>query len=435
MKVPFLDLKAQYLSMKDEIHAAIQEVLDATAFAGGPFVARFEKEFAAFCGCQEGIGVGSGTEALWLCLLALGIGPGDEVITVPNSFIATAEAISFCGASPAFVDVDPSTYTLDPNKLEEYLKFRNPNSAIRNRRSQESRVRSQDATSSGRRSAVSGQQSGGRGQNPATRNPKPETRNASSIRNPQSAFRNGTPKAVIPVHLFGQPADMDPILEIAKKYNLAVIEDACQAHGALYKEKKAGSLGDAGCFSFYPGKNLGAYGEAGAVVTNNPVMAAKMRMVRDHGQSKKYHHDLIGWNDRMDGIQGAILSAKLKHLSAWNEARRKNALLYTKLLKNTGGIVVPEEAPYARHIYHIYAVRVQNRDKLMSALGEKGISCGIHYPIPIHLTDAYKFMGLGKGSFPAAEKCANEFLSLPMFPELAEEQIEYVCSEIKILLS
>jgi len=376
MKVPFLDLKVQYLSMKDEIHAAIQQVLDATAFAGGPFVARFEKEFAAFCGCREGIGVGSGTEALWLCLLALGIGPGDEVITVPNSFIATAEAISFCGATPAFVDVDPRTYTLDPNKLEEYLKFRNPNSAIRNR-----------------------------------------------------------PKAVIPVHLFGQPADMDPILEIAKKYNLAVIEDACQAHGALYKGKKAGSLGDAGCFSFYPGKNLGAYGEAGAVVTNNPAMAAKMRMIRDHGQSKKYHHDLIGWNDRMDGIQGAILSAKLKHLSAWNEARRKNALLYTKLLKNTGGIVVPEEAPYARHIYHVYAVRAQNRDKLMSALGEKGISCGIHYPIPIHLTDAYKFMGLGKGSFPAAEKCADEFLSLPMFPELAEEQIEYVCSEIKGLLS
>jgi dTDP-4-amino-4,6-dideoxygalactose transaminase len=433
MKVPFLDLKVQYLSMKDEIHAAIQEVLDATAFAGGPFVARFEKEFASFCGCQEGIGVGSGTEALWLCLLALGIGPGDEVITVPNSFIATAEAISFSGASPAFVDVDPNTYTLDPNKLEEYLKFRIPQSAFRNRRSQDSGLRSQDATSSGRRSAVSGQQSGVRSQKPATRNPKPETRNASSIRNPNSAIRN-RPKAVIPVHLFGQPADMDPILEIAKKYNLAVIEDACQAHGALYRGKKAGSLGDAGCFSFYPGKNLGAYGEAGAVVTNNPAMAAKMRMVRDHGQSKKYHHDLIGWNDRMDGIQGAILSAKLKHLSAWNEARRKNALLYTKLLKNTGGIVVPEEAPYARHIYHLYAVRAQNRDKLMSALGEKGISCGIHYPIPIHLTDAYKFMGLGKGSFPAAEKCADEFLSLPMFPELAEEQIEYVCAEIKRLL-
>ena len=425
MKVPFLDLKVQYLSMKDEIHAAIQQVLDATAFAGGPFVARFEKEFAAFCDCQEGIGVGSGTEALWLCLLALGIGPGDEVITVPNSFIATAEAISFCGASPAFVDVDPRTYTLDPNKLEDYLKRRVQGAGGRGRKSG---IRSKE-------SGVRNQESGARSQKPETSNQQQATSNAFSFRIPQSAFRNCTPKAVIPVHLFGQPADMDPILEIAKKYNLAVIEDACQAHGALYKGKKAGSLGNAGCFSFYPGKNLGAYGEAGAVVTNNPAMAAKIRMVRDHGQSKKYHHDLIGWNDRMDGIQGAILSAKLKHLSTWNEARRKNALLYTKLLKNTGGIVVPEEAPYARHIYHVYAVRVPNRDKLMSALGEKGISSGIHYPIPIHLTDAYKFMGLGKGSFPAAEKCADEFLSLPMFPELAEEQIEYVCSELKNLLS
>ena len=383
MKVPFLDLKAQYGSMKDEIHSAIQQVLDKTAFAGGPFVAQFEKDFAAFCDCKEGIGVGSGTEALWLCLLAMGIGQGDEVITVPNSFIATAEAISFCGATPVFVDVDPCTHTMDPNKLEEYIKSR-------------------------------------LGPGPLTRNPEPGTRNRV--------------RAVIPVHLFGQPADMDPILEIARKYNLAVIEDACQAHGALYKGKKAGSLGDAGCFSFYPGKNLGAYGEAGAVVTNNTAMAAKIRMTRDHGQSKKYHHDLIGWNDRMDGIQGAILSAKLKHLAAWNEARRKHAGMYTKLLRGAGGVMVPEEAPYARHIYHIYALRVPNRDKLMNALGEKGISCGIHYPIPIHLTDAYKFMGLGKGSFPAAEKSADEFLSLPMYPELTEEQVGYVCAEIKRLL-
>jgi dTDP-4-amino-4,6-dideoxygalactose transaminase len=401
MNVPFLDLKVQYLSMKDEIHAAIQQVLDKTAFAGGPFVAQFEKEFAAFCDCKESIGVGSGTEALWLCLLAMGIGQGDEVITVPNSFIATAEAISFCGATPAFVDVDPRTHTMDPNKLEDYLK----------KRSQESGIRSQ---------------------NPKTSNEQPATSNVSSIRNPQSAIRN-RPKAIIPVHLFGQPADMDPILEIAKKYNLAVIEDACQAHGALYKGKKAGSMGDAGCFSFYPGKNLGAYGEAGAVTTNSAEMAARIRMTRDHGQSKKYHHDLIGWNDRMDGIQGAILSAKLKHLPAWNEARRKHGQMYTKLLKGTAGAVIPEEAPYARHIYHIYALRVPNRDKLMSALGEKGISCGIHYPIPIHLTDAYKFMGLGKGSFPAAEKSADEFLSLPMYPELTEEQVGYVAEQVKKL--
>jgi dTDP-4-amino-4,6-dideoxygalactose transaminase len=406
MKVPFLDLKAQYLSMKDEIHTAIQQVLDATAFAGGPFVAQFEKEFASFCGCREGIGLGSGTEALWLCLLALGIGPGEEVITVPNSFIATAEAITLCGATPGFVDVDPRTYTLDPKKLEEYLKKRVPGAGRRG----------QGKTYSGQRSAGK-RQLGGSGLQPPTSNLRPR------------------PSAVIPVHLFGQPADMDPILEIAKQYNLAVIEDACQAHGALYKGRKAGSLGDAGCFSFYPGKNLGAYGEAGAAVTNDPAMAARMRIIRDHGQSKKYHHELIGWNDRMDGIQGAILSAKLQYLSAWNEARRKNAHLYTKLLGGVDGVVVPEEAPYARHIYHVYAVRVQNRDKLMSALGEKGISCGIHYPIPIHLTGAYKFLGLEKGNFPAAEKCADQFLSLPMFPELAEEQIEYVCSTIKSLLS
>ena len=434
MKVPFLDLKVQYLSMKEEIHSAIQQVLDNTAFAGGPFVARFEKEFAAFCDCKEGIGVGSGTEALWLCLLALGIGPGDEVITVPNSFIATAEAISFCGATPLFVDVDPRTYTLDPNKLEDYLKIRNQESGAR---SQASGVRHQE-------SGIRSQESGARNLNPETWSLKPE---ASSLQ-PSSRFLGpslqpltsnlgpGSPRvrAVIPVHLFGQTADMDPILEIARKYGLAVIEDACQAHGAEYKGKKAGSLGDAGCFSFYPGKNLGAYGEAGAVVTHNSEMAGKMRMLRDHGQSKKYHHDVIGWNDRMDGIQGAILSAKLKHLSAWNEARGKHAQLYTKLLRGADGVVVPEEAPYARHIYHVYAVRVQNRDQLMNALGEKGIGCGIHYPVPIHLTEAYKYLGLGRGSFPVAEQCADEFLSLPMFPELTPEQVEYVATEIKKLI-
>jgi len=413
MKVPFLDLKAQYLSMKDEIHAAIQQVLDQTAFAGGPFVAQFEKEFAAFCDCKEAIGVGSGTEALWLCLLALGIGPGDEVITVPNSFVATAEAISLCGATPVFIDVDPRTYTLDPNKLDDYLEKTFP---------------------------VASSQFPVKGNEPATGNRQPATGNRQpavvGLQPPTSNLSPGAhrPRAVIPVHLFGQPADMDPILEIARKYGLAVIEDACQAHGALYKGKKAGSLGDAGCFSFYPGKNLGAYGEAGAVVTQSSEMAAKMRMVRDHGQSKKYHHDVIGWNTRMDGIQGAILSAKLRHLSAWNEGRRKNAQLYTKLLREADGVVVPEEAPYARHIYHVYALRVKNRDKLMSSLGEKGIGCGIHYPVPIHLTDAYKFLGLGRGSFPAAEQCAEEFLSLPMFPELTPEQVAYVATEIKNLV-
>ncbi len=366
MKVPFLDLKAQYLSMKQEIHVAIQQVLDSTAFAGGPHVTQFEKEFVAFCGTKHAVGVGSGTEALWLCLLARAIGPGDEVMTVPDSFIATAEAISFCGATPVFVDVDDRTYNMDPAKLE-------------------------------------------------------------------AAITRKT-KAIVPVHLFGQMADMDPIMEIGRKYNLLVIEDACQAHGAEYKGKRAGSIGTAGCFSFYPGKNLGAYGEAGAVVTDNAEMAAKIRILRDHGQSKKYYHDMVGWNDRMDGIQGAILSAKLKHLPAWNEARRRNAALYTRLLSGVDGIVVPREADNARHIYHIYAIRVKDRDRLINALAEKGISCGIHYPIPIHLQDAYHSLGLKKGSFPVAEKCAEEFLSLPMYPELAAEQITYVAEQIKKLV-
>lgn len=424
MQVPFLDLKAQYLSMKDEIHAAIQQVLDATAFAGGPYVTRFEKEFAAFCGCKEAIGVGSGTEALWLCLLAHGIGPGDEVITVPDSFIATAEAISLCGATPVFVDVDERTYNMDPNKLEDYLKNRNEERGTRNEEKGPTSVLNPDSSSLAPRASVLGPGSSGLG--PGSSGLEPRSSNLEPL---------SWPKAVIPVHLFGQPADMDPIMEIVRKYGLLVIEDACQAHGAGYKGKKAGTIGAAGCFSFYPGKNLGAYGEAGAVVTNDSEMASKIRILRDHGQSKKYYHDVVGWNDRMDGVQGAILSAKLKHLPAWNEARRKNAQLYTRLLSGADGVIVPREADVAKHIYHIYAIRVKNRDKLMNALAERGISCGIHYPIPIHLQEAYLSLGLKKGSFPVAEKCAEEFLSLPMYPELTEEQIQYVAAEIKKYLS
>ncbi|HOO91514.1 MAG TPA: DegT/DnrJ/EryC1/StrS family aminotransferase, partial [Syntrophales bacterium] len=252
MNVPFLNLKVQYKSIQNEIQDAISQVINNTAFAGGPFVARFEEEFASFCGCQHAIGVGSGTDALWLSLTALGIGEGDEVITVPDTFIATAEAISFCGAKPVFVDVDQDTYNMDPNRIE-------------------------------------------------------------------AAITQHT-RAIIPVHLFGQMADMDPIMEIARRYGLFVVEDACQAHGSEYKGKRSGSIGDMGCFSFYPGKNLGAYGEAGAVVTNNSDLAERMRMFRDHGQAKKYYHGMIGWNARMDGIQGAILSTKLKHLDNWTEA-------------------------------------------------------------------------------------------------------------------
>lgn len=363
MKVPFLDLKVQYRTLRTEIDEAIGQVFEQAAFSGGTFVAGFEKEFASFCGSPYAIGVGSGTEALWLALCALGVNPGDEIITVPNSFIATAEAISLCGARPVFVDVEESTYNMDPALLE---------------------------------SAIT-----------------PRT------------------KAVIPVHLFGQTADMDPILKIAARHGLFIIEDACQAHGAEYKGIKAGSMGEAGCFSFYPGKNLGAYGEAGMVVTKDPALAEKVRMIRDHGQSQKYHHHRIGWNARMDGIQGAVLNVKLKRLTQWNEARRRNAHRYHALLGEIPDLAIPHEAPYGRHVYHIYAIRVRNRDRLIALLAEGGIACGIHYPVPIHLQQAYGFLNLQEGSFPVAERCAKEFVSLPMFPELSDKQVEYVSQRVK----
>ncbi len=367
MQVPFLDLKAQYRSIKEEIDAAMQAVVDQTAFAGGPFVARFEEAFAKFCGCKYAVGAGSGTDALWMALIASGVGPGDEVITVPDTFIATAEAISFCGAQPVFVDVVESTCNMDPEKLEGALTERT--------------------------------------------------------------------RAIIPVHLFGQPADMDPILEIARRHGLRVIEDACQAHGALYKGKKAGSMGEAGCFSFYPGKNLGAYGEAGAVVTNSEALAEKMRRFRDHGQARKYEHEMIGWNARMDGLQGAVLSAKLNHLEDWNDARRQHARLYGELLRDVQGIITPTEADYARHVYHIYAIRVKERDQLISWLAERQIFCGIHYPIPLHLQKAYGSLGYAAGRFPMAEQCAAEFVSLPMYPELTDDQIAYVAETLKALVA
>jgi dTDP-4-amino-4,6-dideoxygalactose transaminase len=366
MKVPFLDLKAQYASIRNEITTALQQVLDNTAFAGGPFVEKFEKEFASFCQREFAVGLCSGTDALWIALLSLGIGSGDEVITTPNTFIATAEAISFCGAKPVFVDVDKKTYDMNPDLLEDAIT---------------------DKT-----------------------------------------------KAIIPVHLFGQMADMDRIVEIARAHGLFIIEDACQAHGAEYKGRRAGSIGDVGCFSFYPGKNLGAYGEAGAIVTNNAELAEKMRMFRDHGQRKKYYHSVIGWNARMDGFQAAVLSVKLKYLAAWNKARRKNAQLYNSLLADMDDIITPVEADYAKHIYHIYAIRTKNRDALISSLAEKDIFCGIHYPVPIHLQKAYEFLSNKKGSFPIVEKCAEEFVSLPMFAELGQEQIKKVCHEIKCFL-
>jgi len=358
MKVPFLDLKAHHAPLTEEFDRAIREVIESSAFAGGPFVERFEEEFASFCGSSYAIGVGSGTDALWLALLALGIGEGDEVITVPNTFIATAEAITYCKARPVFVDVDPDTFTMNPAELEKSLTKKT--------------------------------------------------------------------KAIIPVHLFGQPADMDPILEFARANGLFVVEDAAQAHGAQYKGQKAGTMGDAGCFSFYPGKNLGAFGEAGAVVTNDPELRKQIQMLRDHGQSRKYYHSTMGWNCRMDGIQAAILSIKLSHLDKANSLRRKHALEYNQAFAGIDEVLTPFEAKYARHVYHVYAVRVQERDAVLRHLQEKGVGCSVHYPVPVHLQEAGRNLGYTKGAFPIAEKLADEFLSLPMFPELTEEQIEYV---------
>jgi len=367
MKVPFLDLQAHHQPIREQIDAAIGDVIDKSAFAGGPFVAAFESDFARYCGCKHVVGLGNGTDALWLSLLALQVGPGDEVITVPSTFMATAEAISYCGARPRFVDIDEQTYTMDPALLERAI-------------------------------------------NPRT-------------------------KAIIPVHLFGQCADMDPILDIASKHGLPVVEDACQAHGAQYKGRKAGTVGVLGCFSFYPGKNLGALGEAGGVTTDDKELAARIQVFRDHGQHRKYHHSLVGWNARMDGIQGAVLSIKLKHLDVNNLRRQAHALLYDQLLGDMEEIITPFEAPHNRHVYHVYSVRVQERNQILQALADRGISCAIHYPIPDHLQEAYRFLGCDEGSFPIAERCAQEFLSLPMFPELTNEQIYAVAAELKSCIS
>lgn len=362
MTVPFLNLKAQHEPLREEFRAAISEVIDNSAFAGGPYVARFEEDFARFCECDHAIGVGSGTDALWLALLALGVGPGDEVITVPNTFIATAEAISYCGAQPVFIDVEEDTYNMDPALIE---------------------------------SAIT-----------------PRT------------------KAIIPIHLFGQPADMDPIMEIARKHNLHVVEDACQAHGARYKGRSVGTIGEAGCFSFYPGKNLGAFGEAGAVITNNADLCRKMQVLRDHGQIRKYHHTMIGWNCRMDGIQGSVLQIKLRQLARGNQLRRAHAAQYRDLLKDVDAIRLPLEAEYAHHVYHLFPIRVKNRDEVMQSLADKGVGTAIHYPVPVHLQEAYRCLGCPEGTFPIAEQCAKEFLSLPMFPELTSEQIAYTANAV-----
>ena len=372
MNIPFVDLKSQYANIKDEIDNAIAEVISKTAFIGGSFAKSFEQNFAEFCNVKHCVGVGNGTDALFIALKALGIGEGDEVITAANSFIATSEAITMTGAKVVFVDIDPKTYNMDPKKLNDYLKFRNPQSAIRNR-----------------------------------------------------------VRAVIPVHLYGQPADMDPILDIAKKYNLKIVEDAAQAHGALYKRRQIGSIGDMACFSFYPGKNLGAYGDAGAIVTNDEDLAIKARMIANHGRVEKYNHEIEGVNSRLDGLQAAILDVKLRHLPKWTESRRKNAYLYNKHLKDTD-LITPVEIDDVKAVYHLYVVRVKKelRQKLQERLKSKGIATGIHYPITLPNLKAYKYLNHREDDFPEATKASQEILSLPMFPEIEESQIEYISKEI-----
>jgi dTDP-4-amino-4,6-dideoxygalactose transaminase len=359
--VPFLDLKAHHDPIRAEVMAAIEEVVDANAFAGGPFVARFEEQYASYCGTRHCVAVANGTDALWIALLARGIGAGDEVITVPMTFMATAEAITYAGARPVFVDIDEHTFTMDVTQLEAAIT-------------------------------------------PST-------------------------KAIIPVHLFGQCADMDPILAIARRHNLTVIEDAAQAQGARYRDRSAGSMGHAAAFSFYPGKNLGAWGEAGAITTNDSDLRDRMVMFREHGQKKKYYHDVIGWNSRMDGIQAAVLSVKLKYLDRANAGRRRAAARYDALLANTPGVRLPVPAPYSHSIYHIYPIRVASRDQLIQRLGAKGIGTGIHYPVPVQ--QAYAHLGHKRGDFPVSEACADSFLSLPMYPELTDTQIDIVAAALK----
>ena len=362
--IPFVDLKAQYDSIKDEIDEAIQNILNNTSFIMGEELKEFEEEFAKFCDVKYAIGVANGSDALILALKACGIGEGDEVITVPHTFIATTEAITHVGGEIVFIGINPKTYTIDVSKIEEKIS---------------------DKT-----------------------------------------------KAIIPVHLYGQPADMDSILKIAKKYNLRIIEDAAQAHGAEYKGEKVGSIGDVGCFSFYPGKNLGAYGDAGMITTNDGEIAEKVKLLRNHGRiTKKYEHEIEGYSSRLDNLQAAILRVKLSHLNKWNESRRRNAKKYNELLSNIDGIITPYEADYAKHVYHLYVIRVKDRDRSREELKSKGIATGIHYPIPLHLQRAYNYLGYKNGDFPVTEKASQEILSLPMFAELNEEQIVKICRLIK----
>ena len=363
VRIPFVDLKTQYESIKTEVDQAIASVISQTAFIGGPFVKAFEEEFARYCAVGHCVGVANGTDALFIALKTLGIGEGDEVITVANTFVATSEAVRMAGAKVVFCDCDPDTYNIDVSQIEAKIT--------------------------------------------------PRT------------------KAIIPVHLYGQPADMDPIVALAKKHDLRIIGDAAQAHGALYKGKPISTLADITCFSFYPGKNLGAYGDGGALVTNNQEWAVAARMFANHGRTKKYDHDLEGVNSRLDGIQAAILSVKLRYIEEWTENRRRNAYLYNAALKPMD-VVTPSELADVRAVYHLYIVRVPaaRREAFQESLKSAGIDTGIHYPIALPYLNAYKHLGHGPEDFPHALKASQEIVSLPMFPELTEAQIDYIAGKI-----
>lgn len=363
MDIPLVDLKRQCYRIKNEVDEKIREVLESGRFILGENVKAFEKEFARYCGVKHAVGVASGTDALILCLKALGVSNGDEVVTVPNTFVATIDAISHNGATPIFVDIESETYTMKTSDVAQKITERT--------------------------------------------------------------------KVVLPVHLYGHSVDMDPLLEIAEENNLYVVQDACQAHGADYKNRKVSSLGDCVCFSFYPSKNLGAYGDGGVVLTNEEEIAERIRMLRDYGQKEKYKHTFIGYNSRLDEMQAAILRVKLKYLDKWIEERRRNAKKYNKMLSEMHDVTPPKERSYAKHVYYLYVIRTRRRNDMQKWLSYKGISTGIHYPVPVHLQEAYRHLGLREGDFPVVEECSREILSLPMFPELTENEIRYVCQSIK----
>jgi dTDP-4-amino-4,6-dideoxygalactose transaminase len=387
-KIPFLDLVTPHQELEAELLAVVRKAFSDAGFIGGPMVEEFERDFAAFCDAKYCVGVNSGTDAIRFALMAAGVEPGDIILTVPHTFIATTEAISQAGAQIAFVDIDEQSYTMDPKALAQFIEMRC-----------EFESQSGKLIDRASKRRVAG---------------------------------------IVPVHLYGQTADMDPILELAARYNLFVIEDACQAHGAEYFSKKdnrwkrAGSMGKAAAFSFYPGKNLGACGEAGAITTNDEGMARRMKMIRDHGQAKKYYHDMEGYNGRLDSIQAGWLSVKLRHLADWNESRRSLAHRYHRLLAEAKELVVtPVEESWTKGVYHLYVVRVQDREALQASLAQAGIGSGIHYPIPLHLQKAYESLGYKKGDFPVTERIAAEIVSLPMFPQLTHRQQDEVANKVK----